>query len=162
MFLSYDCEERVKQSSQTLQRRRVSILYNKQLCSLHKIDRGCSNRHGTNSQAHRSASFISTQICCHCRHRWQGQTKTTCMKNHAFLAFLNIYTQLPFLSRKFSLSVICLPFIYLMVQQNAAIRRWRGGKAMSPSADGVATRRFAHFLHLSRAVSQSRAKAQHS
>ena len=38
--------------------------------------------------------------------------------------------------------------IYIfMVQQNAAIRRWRGGKAMSPPAlTGVATRRFAHFL----------------
>jgi len=46
-----------------------------------------------------------------------------------------------------------------VVQQNAAIRRWRGGKTMLPLAlTGVATRRFA-FSHFSRAVSQSRAKA---
>ena len=161
MFLSYDCEERVKQSSQTLQRRRVSILYNKQLCSLHKIDRGCSNRHGTNSQAHRSASFISTQICCHCRHRWQGQTKTTCMKNHAFLAFLSVYAKLSFLSRKFSVSVICLPFTWLQCSKTPPPAfAWRKGNvATRPNGRGDKKIRISHF---SRAVSQSRAKAQHS
>ena len=56
------------------------------------------------------------------------------MKNHAFLAFLSVYAKLCFLSRKFSISVICLPIIHLLYSKTP------------PSADGVAERQCCHSL----------------
>ena len=49
-----------------------------------------------------------------------------------FLAFLSVYAKLCFLSRKFSISVICLPIIHLLYSKTP------------PSADGVAERQCCH------------------
>jgi len=57
--------------------------------------------------------------------------------------------------KKISFRVIFLP-IFSILNNYTANRLRRSGKAMSPPASGVATKRFAHFLHFFRAVSQSR------
>ena len=68
-----------------------------------------------------------------------GRPKMTCMKYHAFLAFLSVYAKLSFLSRKFALCVIYLPIMCLWCSKtppfafawrkgNVATRRWRGDK----------------------------------
>ena len=78
----------------------------------------------------------------------RGRPKTTCMPNyHAlFLAFLNIYTNIALLSRKYLFALYF--YQYFPILNNCTANRLRrSGKAMSPPAlAGVATRRFAHFL----------------
>ena len=70
----------------------------------------------------------------------------TCMKYHAFLAFLSVYAKLSFLSRKFALCVIYLPIMCLWCSKTPPFAfAWRKGN-VATRPTGVATRRFAHFL----------------
>ena len=60
----------------------------------------------------------------------------TCMKYHAFLAFLSVYAKLSFLSRKFALCVIYLPIMCLWSSKTPPFAfAWRKGNvATRPTA----------------------------
>ena len=62
----------------------------------------------------------------------------TCMKYHAFLAFLGVYAKLSFLSRKFALCVIYLPIMCLWCSKTPPFAfAWRKGNvATRPNGRG--------------------------
>ena len=83
------------------------------------------------------------------------QKRPACLIAMRFFGFSKYLHEHSSAVKKISLRVIFLP-IFPILNNYTANRLRRSGKAMSPPAAGVATRRFAHFLHFQSGQCQSR------